>query len=91
MFVGDDFSGLVDITFVPGDTVSNPERCIDIMASEDSLLENDMETLILTLSTTDERITLNPNSTTVTITDIDSECGDQCMLGNTVSECPPSP
>ena len=74
---GDDYSGVpVNITFA-ANSVAGEQVCIDITAMADAVLEDDVEDLVLVLSTNQDRVMLRTgyNTTTVSITDVNSELG----------------
>ena len=50
---------LGDITFGPGDMVSDPPKCIPVTATVDGVLEPE-EALVLALGSADERVLLAP-------------------------------
>ena len=56
-----------NITFSPG--MAGPQ-CQSISITDDSILEND-EVFVVALTTTDQNVILNPNTTSVTILDDD--------------------
>ena len=69
---GNDFDGVMNITFQPGDSVSSGPRCLNISTTDDTFLEED-ETLVLTLTTSDPRVIISPDTHTLTIRDNDSK------------------
>ncbi len=70
--VADDYSGVMDIMFLSGDTAGGT-RCIDVSITMDDVLEM-AESLIFTLATTNNLVIIQNNMTMVTITNDDSEC-----------------
>ena len=56
-----------DLTF----SASETRICRDVISADDDILEED-EDLLLTLTTTDDTVTLRPNEATVTILNDDS-------------------
>jgi len=57
-----------DLTFQPG----SDRQCVEVEIENDDELENE-EQFTVTITTEEERVTLEPDSTTVAITDDDGE------------------
>ena len=65
----DDYTSVSqDLTFQPG----SERQCVDVPIVNDDDLENE-EQFSMTITTEEDRVTLEPDSTTVTITDDDGE------------------
>ena len=64
----------LDYSLVPENTTFSPgmtgPQCQSISITDDSILEND-EVFVVALTTTDQNVILNPNTTSVTILDND--------------------
>ncbi len=72
---GGDYTGLpADITFVSGNTTGD-QICVAVAITADGALEDDLEDLVLVLTSAAERVEISPNMTTLSITDVDSEWG----------------
>ena len=70
---GSDYLGVsMDFVF-PAGSISGTQQCINITIIDNSTVDED-ETFTVTLSTSDPRVKLDNNVTTVTILDIDLEC-----------------
>ena len=65
---------LLDYSLIPENTTFSPgmtgPQCQSISITDDSILEND-EVFVVALTTTDQNVILNPNTTSVTILDND--------------------
>ena len=60
------------MTFLSG-SVAGDQVCTDVTATADGVLEEDVEDLVLSLSTTEVRVDISRDTTTVSIVDQDSE------------------
>ena len=73
MFAAADYTGVpADITFSVGSTAGSDE-CVDITLEADGVVENDVENLLLLLTTEEERVVIGNGVTTLSIMDVDSE------------------
>ena len=72
VILGNDFGGVMNITFESGDSTSSGPRCLNISTTGDTFLEGD-ETLVLTLTTLNPRVIISPDTHTLTIQDNDSK------------------
>ncbi len=70
--VADDYSGVMDIMFLSGDSAGDM-RCINVSITMDDVLEM-AESLIFTLATPNSLVIIQKNMAMVTITNDDSEC-----------------
>ena len=69
----DDYTSVSqDLTFQPG----SDRQCVEVAIVNDDELENE-EQFTVTITTEEDRVTLEPDSTTVTITDDDGEGFDK--------------
>ena len=71
---GSDYTAVSTLLTFPATTSSDDiMQCIDVSILDDSVFEGPAETFTVTVTTTNPRVTLGNNNTTVTIIDNDGQ------------------